>query len=72
MISGLFSVKSIDPSSGSIYGNTLITIIGNGFTKNDQVYFDNSKCNIVNVTINEIKCLTTSHSEQQVSLFIKY
>jgi hypothetical protein len=72
LISGIFSVKSIDPPSGSIYGNTLVTINGNGFSKNDLVYLDNSKCKIVNFTINEIKCLTSPHSEQQVSLTIKY
>ena len=72
LINGIFSVKSIDPSTGSIYGNTLVTITGNGFTWNDQVYLGNSKCNILNATINEIKCLTGPHSEQEVSLTIKY
>ena len=61
----MLAVKSIDPSTGSIYGGTIVTLIGNGFKSNSVVKFDSSTCNIINSTINQIICKTTSHAEQQ-------
>ena len=61
----MLAVKSIYPSTGSIYGGTIVTLIGNGFKSNSVVKFDSSTCNIINATINQIICKTTSHAEQQ-------
>ncbi len=55
-----------------MYGNTLVKISGNGFTQDDQIKLDNSICRIVNATINEVYCLTSVHSEQEVSINFKY
>ena len=61
----MLAVKSIDPSTGSIYGGTIVTLIGNGFKSNSLVKFDSSTCNIISANINQIICKTTSHAEQQ-------
>ncbi len=73
MISGTLIVKSINPSSGSIYGGTVVTLSGNGFKSNSVVKFDSSTCNVINATINQLICKTTSHAQQQsVSIQIEY
>ena len=65
------SVSGIKPASGSIGGGTLVTISGNGFgvTPNDSsVTIGDSICEIVNTTMTEISCFTTSHDPSNASV----
>lgn len=64
IITGQSQIQSISPSSGSVNGGTLLTITGNGFDKNTTtIYIDGtSLCKIVSLTINQVTCLTSSHT----------
>lgn len=65
------SVSGIKPARGSIGGGTLVTISGSGFgvTLNDSsVTIGDSICEIVNITMTEISCFTTSHDTSNVSV----
>lgn len=59
-----FTVSSVSPSTGSIYGNTLLTITGQNFVTDSQNtlayvgYTLNWFCVIENLTSTEIKCRT--------------
>lgn len=63
-----FSVSSISPSSGSIYGGTLLTITGENFStdrQNTLVYIGDTLnwfCTIESITTTEIKCRTPAIS----------
>lgn len=65
------SVSGIKPARGGIGGGTLVTITGSGFgvTPNDSsVTIGDSICDIVNVTMTEISCVTTSHDTSNASV----
>ena len=65
------SVSGIKPARGSIGGGTLVTLSGSGFgvTPNDSsVTIGDSICDIVNVTMTEITCVTTSHDTSNASV----
>lgn len=64
----VFSVSSISPTSGSIYGGTLLTITGENFstdTQNTLVYVGDTLnwfCAIESITTTQIKCRTPAIS----------
>ena len=63
---GIFSLKSITPNSGSIYGGTVVVLDGNGFTLNSTVKLGSSStCKVVNASINSISCITSDSSQAQ-------
>jgi len=64
-------VSSISPSSGSIYGGTLLTILGNGFDETTKIFVDNVKCSINSYSINKLTCITGAHSAGSVGLAIR-
>jgi len=64
-------VSGIKPARGSVGGGTLVTISGSGFdvTPDDNsVTIGDSICDIVNVTMTEISCVTTSHDTSNASV----
>ena len=61
-LTGLASVASISPSSGSVHGGTVITIVGNGFSNATQVMFGSYACVPINVTPNQLQCKTSDSS----------
>ncbi|CAF0710276.1 unnamed protein product [Brachionus calyciflorus] len=63
-VTGVASLTSINPVSGSVNGGTKVTISGNGFSNYTAVRIGNSVCEIEKIKINEIVCLTTSHLAQ--------
>jgi hypothetical protein len=71
-INGLPSVQSLSPTSGSIYGGTLLTINGNGFdiAQNLKVSIGGSNCIIQSVILSKIVCLTSSHIEGNATVTI--
>lgn len=65
------TVSIITPSSGSIYGETAITIQGNGFVENDTtVTIDGASCEILKTLLSEVTCKTQSHVAATVSVEI--
>lgn len=65
------SVSGIKPARGSIGGGTLVTISGSGFgvTPNESsVTIGDSVCDIVNVSMTEISCVTSSHDTSNASV----
>lgn len=58
------SVSDIQPSRGSTGGGTLVVIIGNGFgvtSNSGRVTIGGSICNLINSSVIEISCITSSH-----------
>lgn len=63
------SITSITPSSGSTYGETTITIQGEGFVVNDTtVNVDGSACTVQTTTLSEVTCITAPHAAGSVSV----
>ena len=65
------SVSGIRPARGSTGGGTLVTISGSRFgvtPNNSGVTIGDSICDIVNITMTEISCVTTSHDASNASV----
>lgn len=68
-VTGTPVITSVSPSSGSIYGETLITIQGNGFVENDtRVEVGGNECVIQTTTLAEVTCVTASNSAGSVNV----
>lgn len=66
---GTPSISTITPSSGSIHGETVITIHGNGFVENNTVVtVDGTPCDIITTTLSEVLCTTQPHATATVSV----
>ena len=64
-------ISAISPSSGSIHGETVITVQGNGFVDNDTtVTIDGTSCEIISTTLAEVSCKTQSHAAGSVSVAV--
>jgi hypothetical protein len=64
-ITGLPSIKSLTPNSGSLNGGTRVKITGNGFNglTNTSVKFGSSSvCHVLNLSLTELECETSSAS----------
>ena len=70
-ITGLPSLKSFSPSSGSVYGGTVITLTGNGFTASTNVVLHTATCAVINATLDTLTCITSEHSDGSASLSIR-
>jgi len=57
-ITGQLSLATINPSSGSIHGNQLLTVTGNGFTTRTLVKLGNLNCTVQTVSPSQLTCLT--------------
>lgn len=56
-------IQSISPIAGSVYGGTEISIIGIGFVKESiDVTVGGIICEITDVSLSHVKCLTRHHS----------
>lgn len=63
---------SLQPSSGSLAGGTLLTITGNGFAAgNTNVMLGPYPCTITTLTPSMVTCLTHAFKETQVQVNIK-
>ncbi|XP_069076732.1 fibrocystin-L-like isoform X2 [Pleurodeles waltl] len=51
-------VSNISPTTGSVAGGTLLTITGNGFNEESQVFVDGNTCHVVVRNLTEIQCRT--------------
>uniref|UniRef100_A0A4W4EJY7 Polycystic kidney and hepatic disease 1 (autosomal recessive)-like 1 n=1 Tax=Electrophorus electricus TaxID=8005 RepID=A0A4W4EJY7_ELEEL len=65
-------LASLQPSSGSLAGGTLLTITGNGFVVgNTSVMLGSCPCSIVQGTPFMVTCLTCANVERQVQVNIQ-
>lgn len=71
-ITGSPSLTAISPDSGSLNGGTTVTITGNGFSSQTVVNIGNKPCNVSDVEINQIKCVSTANTEGNYSVSIRY
>lgn len=64
-------ISSVSPSSGSTYGETEITIQGNGFVDGDTtVTIGGTACDIVSTTLAEVVCVSGAHSSGSVDVIV--
>ena len=71
IVTGTPMISGVSPSSGSTYGETVITIQGNGFVENDTtVSVGGTTCEIMSTTLAEVVCVTGSHATGSVSVDI--
>jgi len=60
-VTGEATVDTVTPATGSIYGQTTITVAGNGFIEGDTtILVDGSACEVESVTLAEVVCVTPS------------
>ncbi|KAL7883800.1 hypothetical protein SRHO_G00014580 [Serrasalmus rhombeus] len=65
-------LASLQPTSGSLAGGTLLMITGNGFVAgNTSVMVGIYPCSILQVTPSTVQCLTRSYDEQVVQVKIQ-
>lgn len=66
---GTPTISTITPSSGSIYGETYITIQGNGFVENDTIVaVGGAPCLVNTTTLSEVTCYTSPHVAGSVTV----
>ena len=72
-VTGQAAVKSISPSSGSVYGGTLVTISGNGFSRVDNtiVKIGSASCVVQSVSLSTVTCLTSQAAAGALSVSTK-
>lgn len=64
-------VSSVFPTSGSIHGETVITVSGNGFVENDTtVTLDGDSCDVLFTNLSTVTCITQAHTAGSVSVDI--
>lgn len=69
----IITATSVSPASGSIAGGQVIAISGSGFgskKENASVLLDGSPCDVLTITMSQITCRTSAHSEGKVSVNI--
>ncbi|XP_060573258.1 fibrocystin-L-like isoform X2 [Ruditapes philippinarum] len=70
-IYGTPTISAIVPSSGSIHGETVVTVQGNGFVDNDTtVSIDGATCEISSTTLAEVTCKTQPHAAGSVTVAV--
>jgi hypothetical protein len=68
-VHGPLIVNDLYPLSGSIYGNTTVTIFGNGFLRNNlTISFGDSNCTLLSSNLSHIICLTKPHKAGSVDV----
>lgn len=63
VITGVLTIKSILPNTGSIYGGQLIEIQGNGFDMNTRVALGSFPCFVEQATVTSLFCRTTDSTQ---------
>ncbi|KAK2887447.1 hypothetical protein Q8A67_015675 [Cirrhinus molitorella] len=66
----LLGVTSINPTTGSVAGGTILTVSGYGFSNNTAVTINTQPCNIIEVQLSQLRCIVPagSEGEQRVTL----
>ncbi|XP_048254094.1 fibrocystin-L-like [Haliotis rufescens] len=70
-VQSLATISSFSPSSGSVNGEVILTITGNGFVTNSiAVTVDGNSCTIVSVHETNISCIAPSHAAGSVDVVV--
>ncbi|XP_053372849.1 fibrocystin-L-like [Mercenaria mercenaria] len=70
-VHGILNIYSVRPTSGSIYGGTMITIKGNGFVINGtNVKVGSVLCDVESISTTEIRCVTRTYRAGSFSIII--
>ncbi|XP_075128051.1 fibrocystin-L-like [Leptodactylus fuscus] len=64
------TISSITPSSGSLAGGTLVTILGSGFSTDSTVKLKGSGCAVVFANLTVITCRTSAGPEGFADVFV--
>ena len=65
------ALSSVTPTSGSIHGETLITLSGNGFISNKTtVSLGGSTCTIQSISLSQVVCRTSAHAAGSVDVVV--
>lgn len=56
--SGTPTLDSVSPTTGSVDGGTLLTLIGNGFTSDIVIKMAFQRCNVKSITLTQVTCVT--------------
>ncbi|XP_060603397.1 fibrocystin-L-like isoform X3 [Ruditapes philippinarum] len=67
---GNLMISQISPSSGSIYGNTKITIQGNGFFNTASVTIGGAACDIESISLSVVICVTKAHAAGSTTVVV--
>ena len=68
-VTGTPVISSILPSSGSIHGETEITISGNGFVDGDTtVTIGGAACSVISTSLSQVVCITPARSAGSASV----
>uniref|UniRef100_A0A673FZ74 Fibrocystin-L-like n=1 Tax=Sinocyclocheilus rhinocerous TaxID=307959 RepID=A0A673FZ74_9TELE len=66
----LLGVTSINPTTGSVAGGTILTVSGYGFSNDTAVTIGTQPCNVIEVELSQLRCIVPagSEGEQRVTL----
>ncbi|XP_026145815.1 PKHD1 like 1, tandem duplicate 1 isoform X2 [Carassius auratus] len=66
----LLGVTSINPTTGSVAGGTILTVSGYGYSSDTAVTIGTQPCNIINVELSQLRCIVPagSEGEQRVTI----
>ncbi|XP_016299954.1 fibrocystin-L-like [Sinocyclocheilus anshuiensis] len=66
----LLGVTSINPTTGSVAGGTILTVSGYGFSNDTTVTIGTQPCNVIEVELSQLRCIVPagSEGEQRVTL----
>ncbi|CAM4636768.1 unnamed protein product [Leuciscus chuanchicus] len=59
----LLGVTSINPTTGSVAGGTILTVSGYGFSNDTAVTIGTQPCNIIKVELFQLRCIVPAGSE---------
>ncbi|KAM4704928.1 fibrocystin-L [Rhinophrynus dorsalis] len=62
------TISAVSPSSGSIAGGTLVTILGSGFSGQSNVQIGSSNCTVLFANLSLIQCRTEAGTEGYVDV----
>ncbi|XP_061164553.1 fibrocystin-L-like [Saccostrea echinata] len=57
-------ISSLTPSSGSVYGGTVIHVQGNGFTQDANITIGGVSCQLISATLSDLQCTTGAHAAE--------
>ncbi|MEE6507574.1 hypothetical protein FKM82_026763 [Ascaphus truei] len=64
------ALSAVSPSSGSLAGGTLVTILGTGFSGKSKVQFGSSDCDVVFANLSMIQCRTQAGSAGYTNIVV--
>ncbi|KAK9957826.1 hypothetical protein ABG768_012036 [Culter alburnus] len=66
----LLGVTSINPTTGSVAGGTIVTVSGYGFSNDTAVTIGTQPCNIIEVELFQLRCIVPAGSEGEQTVTV--